>query len=129
MNAGDTIIIPLPDTSYDSHLWIVISDPSRGDECMIVNFTSSPDKDQACVVVPGEHPYVTKRTCVNFKDAKKCKTGDLDRLDRIPKPEKLRPLSAELLAKIRIGRSGVKDELGLRAVAHRPEADRGRISR
>lgn len=26
MNAGQTMIIPLPGTSYDSHLWFVISD-------------------------------------------------------------------------------------------------------
>lgn len=64
MNAGDTVLIPLPDTSYGSHLWMVISDPGQGDECVIVNFTAwRADKDQACVVEPGMHPYVTKRTC------------------------------------------------------------------
>jgi hypothetical protein len=103
VTAGDTIIIPLPGTSYDSHLWMVISDPSQGDECVIVNFTSwRADKDQACVVEPGAHPYVTKRTCVNFKDAKKCNTGDLDKLLASKDLKNSAPLSVELLAKIRI---------------------------
>ena len=102
MTAGETIIIPLPGTSYDSHLWMVISDPAQGDECVIVNFTSwRADKDQACIVEPGEHPYVSKKTCVNFKDAKKCKTGDLDTLVASKKLEHAAPLSVELLAKIR----------------------------
>ncbi len=71
MNAGDTLLIPLPDTSLDSHLWMVISDPAQSDECVIVSFTSwRADKDQACVVDVGEHPYVSKKTCVNFRDAK-----------------------------------------------------------
>ncbi len=102
MTAGDTFIIPLPETSYDSHLWMLISDPSQGDECVIVNFTSwRADKDQACVVEPGEHPYVSKRTCVNFKDAKRCKTGDLDKLVASKNLKNAAPLSVELLAKIR----------------------------
>ena len=102
MNAGDTILIPLPDTSYDSHLWMVISDPRQGEECVIVNFTSwRADKDLACVVEPGEHRYVSKRTCVNFKDAKKCKTADLDNLVASKHLKNSDPLSKELLAKIR----------------------------
>jgi len=102
VKAGDTIVIPLPDTSYDSHLWMVISDPSQGDECVIVNFTSwRADKDQACVVEPGEHPYVSRRTCVNYRDAKRCKTGDLDKLIASRNLKNSAPLSAELLARIR----------------------------
>lgn len=102
MNAGDTIVIPLPNASCDSHLGMVISDPAQGDECVIVNFTSwCADKDQACVVNPGEHPYVSKKTCANFKDAKRCKTADLDRLVEAEGLKTTVPLSAKLLVKIR----------------------------
>ena len=62
----------------------------------------APDKDQACVVEPGEHPYVSKRTCVNFKDAKKCKTSELDKLVASQSLKNAAPLSVELLTKIRI---------------------------
>lgn len=102
MNAGDTFIIPLPGTSYDSHLWMVISDPGQGNECVLVNFTSwRADKDQACVVEPGEHPYVSRKTCVNFRDAKKCRIRDLDRLIASGSMKNSARLSAELLSKIR----------------------------
>jgi hypothetical protein len=102
VNAGETIIIPLPDTSYDSHLWMVLSDPTQGDECVLVNFTSwRADKDQACIVEPGEHPYVSRRTCVNFRDAKRCKTAALDELVASKNLRRSAPLSPELLARIR----------------------------
>jgi hypothetical protein len=102
MNAGDTILIPEPGTSYDSHLWMVISDPTQGDECVIVNFTSwRADKDQSCVVLPGEHEYVRNKTCVNFKDAKRCRIGDLESLISSRHLTTRAPLSTGLLAKIR----------------------------
>ena len=102
MNAGDTFIIPMPGTSYDSHLWMLISDPQAGEFGVIVNFTSwRADKDQACIVEPGDHPYVSKRTCVNFKDAKKRKLIDLESLISSRNLKNSAPLSASLLAKIR----------------------------
>ncbi len=102
MNAGDTLIIPLPGTSYDSHLWMIISDPTRGEACVLVNFTSwRADKDQACIVEPGDHPYVSKKTCVNYKDAKLCKVSELARLVASENMKKSAPLSPELLARIR----------------------------
>jgi hypothetical protein len=102
VNTGDTVHIPIPGTSYDSHLWILISDPSQGDECVIVNFTSwRQDKDQACIVEPGEHPYVQKRTCVNYKDAKRLKTSDLERLIASRHLKCSDPVPAKLLQKIR----------------------------
>lgn len=50
---------------------------------------------------PGEHPYVSRRTCVNFKDAKRCKTADLDALVASKNLKNSAPLSAQLLARIR----------------------------
>ena len=102
MNAGDTIIIREPGTSYDSHLWMVISDPAQGEDCVIVNFTSwRADKDQACVVEVGEHPYVKNKTCVNFRDAKLCKLSALKALIAARHLEAHQPLSPALLGKIR----------------------------
>ncbi len=102
LNAGDTLIIPEPGTSYDSHLWMVISDPTLGEYCIIVNFTSwRADKDQACIVEVGEHPYVKSRTCVNFRDAKLCRLVDLEALISARHLEAYCPLSPALLSKIR----------------------------
>lgn len=102
MNAGDTIIIPEPGTSYDSHCWMVISDPEQGDECVIVNFTTwREDKDSACVVEPEDHCYVKHKSLVNFREAKRCSTKDLDQLISTRHLSSCGPLSPSFLRKIR----------------------------
>jgi hypothetical protein len=81
---------------------MVISDPAAAERCVIVNFTSwRADKDRACVLEVGEHPYISKRTCVNFRDAKKLRTCDLDDLVASRKLQLSVPLSPAVLAKIR----------------------------
>ncbi len=59
---------PLP------HLWFVISDPVVDADCILIaNLTSydpmapvGPTNDPACVLVPGEHPFVVQDTCVAY---------------------------------------------------------------
>lgn len=83
MNAGDTLYIPLPGTSLDSHRWVIISDPAvHPEQVVIVNMTSwRADKDQACVLDPADFPvYITHRTCINYFDAKTPSLTDLQRL-------------------------------------------------
>ena len=107
MKAGDTILIPTPKTSYDSHLWMVISDPSIDGRCVIVNFTSwRIDKEQACVLDKGDHPYIKKKTCVNFKDAKNVREEDLDSLVAAHGLKHHDPLGPDLLERIRKAAAG-----------------------
>ena len=114
MNAGDTILIPLPSASVDSHLWMIISDPLQSDDVLIVNFTSwRSDKDQACIVEPWEHAYLSKKSCVNFKDAKLCKASHLDDLLASGKLNQHAPLSVALLEKNPLGRRRFQDSNGL----------------
>lgn len=72
MNAGDTFLVDEPGTSYDSHLWMVISDLNADPNfVVIVNFTTwRADKDQACIVDVGDHPYIQHKSCVNYRKAK-----------------------------------------------------------
>ena len=103
MNAGDTLIVAIPGTSLDSHLWIVISDPEADPaHVVIVNMTSwRSDKDQACVLDVGDHPYVSKKTCVNYSDAKIHPSDDLARLLTCGKIQSHAACSASLLSRIR----------------------------
>ena len=102
MNAGDTLLIALPDASVDSHMWMVISDPAQSDDVLIVNFTSwRADKDQACILDRGDHPYISRKTCINFKDAKVCKAENLDKLIDAGQMKSLEPLSTDILRRIR----------------------------
>ena len=81
---------------------MVISDPTVGERCVIVNFTTwRADKNQACVLEVGEHPYISRKTCVNYRDAKKLRTSDLDDLVASRNLQRSVPLSPVLLAKIR----------------------------
>ncbi len=81
MNAGDTFLVDEPATSYDSHLWMVVSAPERDrDRVVILNLTSwRADKDQACVLEPGDHPYVRHRSCVR----KRSRVAERPACDRI----------------------------------------------
>ena len=41
MQAGTTLHVPDPGASYDSHLWMIISDPGQdAEKVLIVNMTS-----------------------------------------------------------------------------------------
>jgi len=113
MKVGDTILVDAPGTSYDSHLWMVISDPDQGSQCLIVNFTSwRADKDQACVVEAGEHPYIKHRTCVEFRGAKLVPIAKLEECLRSGALVSHEPLSAPLLAKIRAAVPNSRISLG-----------------
>jgi hypothetical protein len=58
MNLGAVLRIPQPGASLDSHIWMVVYDPSKDPErVVIVNMTTwRADKDQACVLQVGDHP-------------------------------------------------------------------------
>ena len=103
MNAGDTFLIPEPGTSLDSHLWIVLSDPSvDADKVLIVNLTSfRDDKDQSCILLPGDHPFVTKKTCVNYGGIKVVAAADLERLLTAGHMKAHEPFGADVLERIR----------------------------
>ena len=103
MNAGDTLLVAEPGTSYDSHLWIVVSDPSSDpDHVVMVNMTSfRTDKDQACVIHVGDHPYVTHDTCINYEDAKVVTVPQIELLRTSGKVVSFAPCSSSLLQRIR----------------------------
>lgn len=68
------------------------------------NFTEcTRGSDQTCIVLPGEHPSITKKSVVNFRKAHHCGAGtpfeSLQRLIESHKP----PLNSALLARIRQG--------------------------
>lgn len=68
MKTGDTFRF----RSGDPHLWIVISDPAKdADKVLIVNVTSwRGDKDQTCLVGPGDHPLIEHNSCINFRGSR-----------------------------------------------------------
>src|SRR5438045_4027293 len=76
MELGTTF---LPDAG-GSHLWVVISDPRRdADNVLIVSLTTEKDyKDHSCVLDRGIHDMVRHKTCVNYRRAMIVKLAELN---------------------------------------------------
>ena len=70
MNAGDTFF--LGDKAADRHLWVIISDPTIDpDRVLFVSMTSfDVTKEDVCLVEPGEHPFVSHKTCIAYWNAR-----------------------------------------------------------
>jgi hypothetical protein len=68
VDAGTTFTL----TAHDVHLWVVLSDPKKDqDNVLIVNLTTLDGrKEKACVLKRGDHPWVRHDTCVNYGDSK-----------------------------------------------------------
>ena len=66
MKLGDTFLRK----DSDFHLWIILSDPSIDpDHVLLVNMTSWDErKESACLLHPGDHPFVRHLTCINYND-------------------------------------------------------------
>ena len=105
MKAGDTFLIDQPGTSLDSHLWIVISDPMvDSEDVVIVNLTSwRADKDQACFLDVGDHPYVSHRSCVAYFGAKRVSVSAMEALVSSGAVVPHSAVTATVLQRIRMG--------------------------
>ena len=103
MEAGSTFLLSEEHQDIDKHLWVVLSDPTKNDrEVLIVSLTThKPHKDQACIVDPGEHPWVTHKTCVAYDFARTLSLEQLKELRYSGSIQLNEPVSKALLARIR----------------------------
>jgi hypothetical protein len=99
---GDTFI-HVGSEWLQSHLWAVISDTEQApDQVVIVNLTSyRDDKDQSCILDIDDHPFITRKTLISYRDAKLQETADLAKLSH--NFTQRDPLSVATLDKIREG--------------------------
>ena len=66
---GDTFLGELP--GQKQHLWVVLTSPNERGELAIANFsTAARGWDTSCIVSPGEHPFVSRESCVRYSDAR-----------------------------------------------------------
>ena len=92
--------------SLDDHLWVVISDPllDAAQPVVIVSLTSyRDDKDQTCILQPGEHPFIVKPTLVYYEDAREIPNAHLEGLANEGKLVRQDNVTPQLLGKIRKG--------------------------
>lgn len=68
-SVGDTFVVPNPDNGQE-HFYIVIAITETADP-IAVNLTSTLISRSNCILQPGEHPWITKPSGVNFWDLKR----------------------------------------------------------
>lgn len=105
LTAGDTLFNK-PTPGVPAHLWVVVSDPAKdAARVVIANLTHWDERygDPACRLRPGDHPFVTKDTFVNYEDAKAVGLADLEAGERRGIFERRQPVDAALLQRIRDG--------------------------
>jgi len=75
MDAGDTFR-----RQYGSHLWVVVSDPAKdAEQVLIVNMTTVRRfHDPACVLNVGDHPFVKHPTYMNYRESRIVTNSELD---------------------------------------------------
>jgi hypothetical protein len=103
VSAGDTFLLSHP---YN-HLYVVCSDPTLDAEhVVLVNFTTFEQEEESCCIVnPGEHPFITRKSCIRYKDARIAATVALRKLLDLGQMNRREPVSGDLLTRIRNGAS------------------------
>jgi hypothetical protein len=101
LKAGDTFIL----TSLDHHLRIIVSDPQIDpDQIVIVNMTEcDKDGDCSCQISIGDHPFVTKRSVISYRDGSIVTLKKLHEISKKGLIKHGQPVSDKLLDRIRQG--------------------------
>jgi hypothetical protein len=99
MEAGTTF---LPDAA-GSHLWVILSDPRKdAAKVLIVSVTTlTAETEQTCIIERGEHPWVTRRSCVSYRHAMIVSLDELYAGKDSGKLKVQQPMAPEVLKRIR----------------------------
>lgn len=85
------------------HLWIVINKPEEhSNTALFVNVTTLREQsEKACVLNPGEHPFISRASCIRFASAKTAAVAQLEQLERDGKIIPKEAASETLVERIR----------------------------
>ena len=105
MNAGDTFFVQQIGKLYDSHLWMVLSDPALdADKVLIVSLTTwGKDDDPACILNIGDHPFVRQKSFIKYSHAKVVSEQQLEEFRTRGQIHVQASLSASVLKRVRDG--------------------------
>jgi len=104
MRAGDTF--RFADRALEKHLWIVISDPMLdvADPVVVVRLTTYREgRDCTCVLQPGDHPFITHATVVDYEWALDIPNAGLEGFVGDGRAFLREPVGSEVLGRIRQG--------------------------
>ncbi len=111
MEIGE-VYLPV-NTAIDDHPRVVISDPELNPkQVVLVNFTGFDGeyRDHSCVLEVGEYDWLTKKTCISYKDASVVSESEFDELCNRGLLRKLLSVDDSVLGKILKGAEAT-DEL------------------
>jgi hypothetical protein len=96
---GNTFLLP----GEEDHLWMVISDPVKDlENVIVVRFLSYQEyTEQTCILESGDHPFVKHKTCVDYAGAGLVTDARLEELKSRGRLKLKANLSPLILAKIR----------------------------
>jgi hypothetical protein len=97
---GNTFLFPY---ASDDHLWMIISDPDKDPEkVVILRFLSYQEHyEQTYIAQSGDHPFVKHNTCVDYAAAILVTNSKLEELKTSKRLKLKKDLSPQLLANIR----------------------------
>ena len=103
MKGGDTFF--LKDRAVDTHLWVVISDPEKDVErVVLVSVTTyEPHKEAVCLLDVGDHPTVSHKSSIAYSEARITTLETLIALRDAGHLSLQAPVSEDLLGRIREG--------------------------
>lgn len=104
MKQGDTFLGG-GEVHGENHLWLIINDPpGHAGVALIVNVsTLRPNAETACIVQPGEHPFIRHDSYVRYGSARKVKVADLAEAVRKGLLKPHQAASNAFLEKVRAG--------------------------
>lgn len=131
-SVGDTFFYKSEEWQRE-HLYVIITAPNAEGfmifPCVVTAETYH--QEVTCMISPGEHPFITQPSTIDYRHTKKLTEGDLDTMvaKRLARPHKT-PMNPELIDRIieggRVSKHLDKDKKALlpppRSEASTPEA-------
>jgi hypothetical protein len=106
MKTGSTF--RFTDPEIEEHLWFVISD-FTAESVVSVNLTSlRTSADRACILVPGDHPFVAHESYIAYNYARLIRREELQLLISDGLIIELQPAAADLMQKVWDGAARTK---------------------
>jgi hypothetical protein len=93
------------DRQVDTHLWVIVSDPSKDrQKVVLVSITThETHKQSVCVLEAGDHPRINHKGCVHYQETRTTSLDTLLSLNDKGFLSPQAPVSPEILARIREG--------------------------
>jgi hypothetical protein len=105
IGVGDTYRGPLNNPRLVPHVWFVVAGPTTEGNIIAVNMTDyeNNEGDLTCIIEPGDHPRVRKRSVIRYCDSQQISLQQLERAERLGILSRCEKSSEVLIKRIQQG--------------------------